>query len=96
MKLCFASMLVAALVAAPAMAEDMDVSKIKCKEFVAADKDRANTVLTWLEGFYTSENSPPILYGDKTKKDAQNLAAYCTAHGDDDLISAADAVMEVQ
>jgi hypothetical protein len=78
------------------MAEDMDVSKIKCKEFVSADKDKVNTILTWLEGFYTSEESPPILYDDKTKKDAKNLTDYCNAHGDDDLIQAADAVMPVQ
>jgi hypothetical protein len=50
----------------------------------------------WLEGFYTKSNAPPIMYQDKTMKDLKGLAEYCTAHGDDNLIKAADAVMPVK
>jgi hypothetical protein len=50
----------------------------------------------WLEGFYTKENDPPIMYADKTTKDAKKLSEYCNAHGDDDVIKAADAVMPVK
>ena len=96
MKLRFASMLVAALVATPSMAGDMDVSKIKCKEFIGGSKDEIGTILTWLEGYYTKENDPPIMYADKTVKDAKNLSAYCNAHREDDLITAAEAVMPVK
>lgn len=74
-------------------AEDLDFSKVTCKEFISAPKDQIATVLTWLEGFYTKENDPPILYADKTMKDAKNLSAYCNAHGEDSIVKAADAVM---
>ena len=84
------------LVASSASAQDLDFSKIKCKEFIAAPKDEVGTILTWLEAYYTKENAPPILYADKTLKDAQNLSTYCNAHGDDDIIKAADTVMPVK
>ena len=84
------------LAGSSALAQDLDFSKITCKEFISAPKDEVGTILTWLEAFYTKENAPPILYAEKTLKDAQNLGAYCNAHGDDDLIKAADTVMPVK
>lgn len=92
-----AALLAASLfVAASAGAQDLDFSKIKCKEFIAAPKDQIGTILTWLEGYYTKENDPPIMYADKTVKDAKNLSAYCNAHRDDDIIKAAETVMPVK
>ena len=86
----------ALLVAAPAAAEDLDFSKITCKQFLSAPKDQIGTILVWLEGYYTKENDPPIMYSAKSGKDAKNLAAYCVAHGDDDIIKAAETVMPVK
>src|ERR1700722_13623060 len=80
----------------PAAAEDLDFSKIKCSEFVSAPKDQIGTVLTWLEGYYTKESDPPILYSDKVLKDAKNLSAYCNSNPSDDIIKAADKVMPVK
>jgi hypothetical protein len=96
MKLFIASILVVTFSAAPAMAQDLDFSKITCKEFVSAPKDEITTILVWLEGFYTKENDPPVMYAEKTKKDAKALSDYCNAHADDDVIKAADAVMPVK
>lgn len=84
------------LAASVASAQDLDFSKIKCKEFVSASKDEIGTILAWLEGYYTKENAPPILYAGKTVKDAKALAEYCSAHGDDDIIKAAEKVMPVK
>ena len=44
--------------AAPVFAQDLDFSKIKCKEFVSAPKDQIGTILVWLEGYYAKENDP--------------------------------------
>ena len=96
MKFRFASMLAAVLVTTPALAEDLDFSKITCKQFISAPKDQITTILVWLEGYYTKESAPPIMYSDKTMKDAKALSEYCVAHGDDDIIKAADEVMPVK
>jgi hypothetical protein len=96
MKLRLACALAAFLVTAPAMAEDIDFSKIKCSEFLGAPKDQIGTILTWLEGYYTKEDAPPILFTDKLMKDAKGLSDYCNAHRDDDIIKAAEKVMPVK
>ena len=49
----------ALLIAGPASAQDMDFSKIKCSDFIAAPKDEVGSILMWLEGFYTKQNAPP-------------------------------------
>ncbi len=79
-----------------AKADDLDFSKITCKQFIGGSKEEIGVILTWLEGYYTKENSPPILYSDKIVKDAKALSAYCNAHNDDDVIKAAEAVMPVK
>jgi len=84
------------LASSAASAQDLDFSKIKCKDFISAPKDQIATILTWLEGYYTRENAPPILYVDKVVKDAKKLGEYCGTHGDDDIIKAADTVMPVK
>ncbi len=84
------------LIVTPAFSQDMDLSKIKCSDFISAPKDQIGIVLAWLEGYYTKENAPPILYAEKTVKDAKKLSDYCNANRDDDIIKAAEKVMPVK
>jgi hypothetical protein len=79
-----------------AYAQDMDMTKIRCKDFVSAPKDQIAIILAWLEGYYTKQSDPPIIFADKMAKDAKNLSTYCNAHGDDDITTAADNVMPVK
>ena len=67
--------------ASAAGAADIDFSKLKCKDFIAGPKEEIGTILVWLEGYYTKENAPPILYTGKMEKDAEKLGAYCAANG---------------
>ena len=83
-------------ISSSASAQDLDFSKISCKEFINAPKDEISTILAWMEGYYTKESDPPIMRADKTVKDAKALSAYCNDHGDDDIIKAAEAVMPVK
>jgi acid stress chaperone HdeB len=79
-----------------ASAEDMDFSKIKCSDFLSSPKDQISIVLAWLEGYYTKENDPPIMYSEKLVKDAKGLSEYCNSNRDDDIIKAAEKVMPVK
>jgi acid stress chaperone HdeB len=79
-----------------ASAEDMDFSKIKCSDFLSSPKDQISIILAWLEGYYTKENAPPIMYSDKLIKDAKALSDYCNGNRDDDIIKAAEKVMPVK
>jgi hypothetical protein len=79
-----------------ASADDIDMTKVRCKDFLSSPKDRIAIILAWLEGYYTKESDPPIIFSDKMVKDAKNLSAYCNDHGDDDIVHAADRVMPVE
>jgi hypothetical protein len=81
---------------AAARADDLDFSKIQCGDFISAPKDQVAIILAWLEGYYTKENDPPVIYTDKMNKDAKNLGVYCAEHKDDNIIKAAEAVMPVK
>ncbi len=67
----------ATLTAAPAVADDLDFSQIKCSDFVSGSKDDAVLMLTWLEGYFTKKSDPPIMHGEKAASDGTNIRAYC-------------------
>ena len=82
-----------ACAALPAAAEDINIAKVTCKEFISSKQDDIGVILAWLEGFYSKRNDP-VFHIDKMQKDAEALGAYCQKNGEDGLIKAADAVMK--
>ena len=80
--------------ASPAAAANrLDLSTIKCKEFISTGKDNIGLILMWLAGYYSDEDAPPIVDFDKMKTDGQALGEYCAKHPDDSLITASEEVM---
>ncbi len=80
--------------AAPARAEQLDLSTIKCKEFVNSGKENIGLILMWLEGFYSDQDAKPIVDFDKMASDGQKLGEYCGKNPDHSLITAAGDVMD--
>ncbi len=78
----------------PANAQQLDMSTVKCRDFVASDKENIALMLMWLQGYYSDEDASPIVDFDKMKKDAQKLGAYCAKNPDHSVITAADEVLE--
>ncbi len=85
-----ALMLVAAL---PCFAEDLDLSTIKCKDFLTAGNERIATVITWLDGYYKDKDDPPVIGFDKFAANSEKLKKYCSDNPDNGLITAADQVL---
>jgi acid stress chaperone HdeB len=79
---------------APVNAQQLDLSTVKCKEFLASGKENIALVLMWMEGYYTDQDAAPIVDFDKMKKDAQALGEYCTKNPNHSLITAAEKVVE--
>ena len=93
----YLSMLIAAAMlsaTAPVRAEQLDLSTIKCKEFVSSSKDNIGLILMWMEGFYTEQDAKPIVDFDKMQSDGQKLGEYCGKNPDHSLITAAKDVMD--
>ncbi len=89
-----AAVLAAALCAAtPVQAQRLDLSTVKCKDFVTSAKENIGLILMWLAGYYSDEDAPPVVDFEKTKTDGQKLGEYCAKHPDDSIITAAEEVI---
>lgn len=80
--------------AAPAFADQIDLSTVTCKQLFEGPQDRIPLVLFWLDAYYRDEDSPPVIDFDKMKADAEKLGTYCAKNQSTGLITAADAVFE--
>ncbi len=89
--LTLAAVLTAALCAAtPAQAERLDLSTIKCKDFVSSARENIGLILMWLAGYYSDDDAPPVVDFDKMREDVGKLNAYCTKNPTAGLITAAE------
>ena len=77
----------------PASAQQVDLSTIHCKEFFEGSQDRISYVVMWLDGYYQSEDDPPVVDFDRMKKKVEALAIYCAKNPTHGLITAADEVL---
>jgi acid stress chaperone HdeB len=92
----FASAVVVAaglLAAAPTNAQVVDLSTLKCKQFIELPKETINAVAMWLDGYLTDEEDPAVVDFDKMKAKAERLAAYCAQSPEMSLMTAAENVM---
>ena len=77
-----------------AKASEIDLSTWTCKQFQSASKDETTLILAWLDGYYRAEDDPPVVDTDQLGANAKKLGAYCAAHPDTKLITAADTLFE--
>jgi acid stress chaperone HdeB len=91
--LILAAVAAALLAPLPASAQKVDVSAIKCKEFLALGKDNITIVMMWLDGYYTGEDDPSIIDFDAIAGKVGKMGEYCNANPDNGLITAADAIL---
>jgi acid stress chaperone HdeB len=78
------------LVASAAHADKLDLSTIKCSDFLKSGQDTITVIITWLDGYYKDENAPPVIDFDKFARNSKKLGAYCGDNPDTGLITAAD------
>jgi len=93
MKLLRLGVLVSALVVgSQASAVVIDLSAMKCSEFLKISKEEIGLILTWIHGYYREEKDPPIIDTDQFVADSKKLGDYCKANPEHGLITAADKV----
>jgi acid stress chaperone HdeB len=84
----------AVLAAAPADAQVIDLSTLRCKQFIELPKETLNAVTLWLDAYLTDEEESAIIDFDKMKGKADRLTAYCAQNPDMSLMTAAESVMD--
>lgn len=90
---------IAALVAAgslaaqPGNAQLVDLSTLRCKQFIELPKETLNAVTLWLDAYLTDEEESAVIDFDKMKDKTGRLAAYCAQNPETSLMTAAENVM---
>jgi acid stress chaperone HdeB len=90
MRLAAALVAATLLASASASAQTLDLSTIKCKEFLESGKDNIAVIITWLDGYYKEKDDPPIIDFAKFGTNTEKLAKYCADNPTNGLITAAD------
>lgn len=81
------------LAAQPGNAQLVDLSTLRCKEFIELPREAVNAVTMWLDGHLTDEEDPAVVDFDKMKLKAERLAAYCGQNPEMSLMTAAENIM---
>ena len=87
------ALVAAVLVAAAANAQVVDLSTIKCREFIELPKETATAITMWLDGYFTDEEDPAVVDLDKMRGKAEKLGAFCAANPKMSLMTAAENAM---
>jgi acid stress chaperone HdeB len=76
--------------ASAAHAQKLDLSTIKCDDFLKAGKDNITVIITWLDAYYKDPDAPPVIDFDKFAANSAKLGKFCADNPDMGLITAAD------
>jgi len=81
-----------ALLAGQAMAAEVDMSRLTCKEVGAMSAAQAVAVAMWMNGYVHGKAGNPKVDGDKAEANAAKIAGYCKKNSHATLASALQAV----
>jgi hypothetical protein len=76
------------------LAQQTNLSAIKCGDFLGMDPQTVARAVIWLQGFYTYEDDPAVIDVDKAKSKEAQIKQYCIDHKDTDLIAASGIFMD--
>jgi acid stress chaperone HdeB len=86
--------LVAAIaIVVPANAQVIDLSRIKCKEFIGFPKETMSYLTMWIDGYLTDEEDPRVVDLEKMKAKTEKLGLYCAQNPRMSVLTAAEDVM---
>ena len=97
MKRYFSLVLAASIIglAGSAMAAEVDMSKLTCKEVGAMPAGKTIAVAMWVNGYVHGKAGNATVDGDKAEDNAEKIAAYWKNNADATLASAIEAVSKM-
>ncbi|SDR24696.1 HdeA/HdeB family protein [Rhizobiales bacterium GAS191] len=63
--------------AGPASAQVVDMSTIKCEDFLKSSADDIGALLMWISGYYANEDDETTVDFGKMKENGIKIANYC-------------------
>jgi HdeA/HdeB family len=70
------------------------LAEMTCKMFTELTKQKQGIIMAWLQGYELPEGEPALIDVDKLLSDRAKLTEYCIDKPQDDVMTAAEAVME--
>ena len=87
-----AALLLPAAVSPAALAQVLDLSAMKCSDFIKRDKDAVASIVLWLDGYYTDEDATPLIDYGKIAAKVEKFSDYCKKNA---IKSVSDAAEEL-
>jgi acid stress chaperone HdeB len=75
-------------------AQEIDMTSLKCREFVNSKQETATNIMLWLSGYFTYEDDAPIINISKIKNKENQLKQYCADNQDLTLLEASEIFMD--
>jgi acid stress chaperone HdeB len=84
--------------AAPAVAnaQEIDLSKMTCKQFVESGKQTMGSIMIWLDGYFASEDDPAVIDFPELNASTEKLRSYCVDNPTTPLMTAAEEIFTGQ
>lgn len=94
MKLRHALIATAMMFAAlPANAQVVDMSKLRCDDFLKSGKDAIAYIVIWLDGYHTGEDDPATMDFGALAAQIEKYGDYCTKNPSKTMTDAADEIL---
>ena len=71
----------------------INLSTLKCKDFIELPKETIASLTVWLDGYYTDEEDAAPFEPDKLKTKTEKLTAFCAQNPKIGVMAAAEGVM---
>jgi hypothetical protein len=75
-------------------AQDIDLTSLRCTDFLQSDAETTRTILLWMAGYYTYEDDPTVIGLGTLKRKEQQMKQYCADNQTVSLISASEIFMD--
>ncbi len=86
----------AAFLCAPAagFAGDIDVAKIKCKDFLSQKENEIGQLLIWIDGYMSAKSDNTVMSDAWMEKLGKHMGGFCAKNGDKTIMDAIQAMPE--
>jgi hypothetical protein len=91
--LSFGGLLLLSQVQEPTQDSKFHLAEVSCKTFTEFSQQEQAIIMSWLQGYYLPEHAPAIIDLKKLLSDKAKLTEHCINQPEDDLMTAAEAVM---
>ena len=75
-------------------AQEIDMTSLKCTDFVKSNQETATNIMLWLSGYFTYEDEPPIISLSKIGNKESQLKQYCADNPLLPLLEASEIFMD--